>query len=247
MNLENPSAKSLLSFSNALEERGFAHGCNLPSRQIARQRIEVYPHPPIIELFGLDSILYYKDRRGRPPEYRANEMGRLRDYILSLGRAQPALLIDSKELPGPAKGTRLSGSELRVAEDLLDGIVCAYLAAHWWLWGLERNTVFGDEAEGYIIVPNGKHAFTESNQIRTPSISSIRFSCKEDEEEGPPPAAPPKPIGKVTVNGMPAQLLKKTGLDRARVQYHVVLDETGELKSFISPPARVVTNAMSVD
>lgn len=47
------------------------------------------------------------------------------------------------------------------------------------------------------------------------------------------------PVGRVTVNGQPAELLEKTPLGGGKVAYRVVLDATGEIKSFQSPPAVV--------
>jgi predicted RNase H-like nuclease len=40
-------------------------------------------------------------------------------------------------------------------------LICAYVATHWWYWGIDRNWVLGDEiaaearVSGYIIVPRG--------------------------------------------------------------------------------------------
>lgn len=69
------------------------------------------------------------------------------------------------------------------------------------------------------------------------------FESDEEEEETPDvtqePQLPPEPIGRVTINGKSAQLLKRSTLPDSRVQYEVVLDGTGELKSFISPPATI--------
>jgi predicted RNase H-like nuclease len=42
---------------------------------------------------------------------------------------------------------------LKAVEDQLDSLICAYVAAHWWYWGLERNWVLGDTTTGYIVVP----------------------------------------------------------------------------------------------
>jgi predicted RNase H-like nuclease len=39
------------------------------------------------------------------------------------------------------------------AEDQLDAVLCAYIAAHYWLWGEERNQILGTAADGYIVVP----------------------------------------------------------------------------------------------
>jgi pyridoxamine 5'-phosphate oxidase len=42
---------------------------------------------------------------------------------------------------------------LKAVEDQLDAIHCAYVAAHWWYWGSERNEVLGNAQDGYIVVP----------------------------------------------------------------------------------------------
>ena len=66
------------------------------------------------------------------------------------------------------------------------------------------------------------------------------FDAVEDSEPEPEPVPePPKPIGPIVINGQPAQLVEKKVLDSTRTQYMVILDSTGELKSFISPPATV--------
>ena len=46
-----------------------------------------------------------------------------------------------------------TGAALKAVEDQLDSLICAYVAAHWWYWGIERNWVLGDAATGYIVVP----------------------------------------------------------------------------------------------
>lgn len=43
----------------------------------------------------------------------------------------------------------------------------------------------------------------------------------------------------MSFNGQPAQLIEKKPLDSVRTQYRAILDSTGELKSFVSPPAKV--------
>jgi predicted RNase H-like nuclease len=37
--------------------------------------------------------------------------------------------------------------------DLLDGILCAYLAYYYWYWGEERSWIIGDVETGYIVLP----------------------------------------------------------------------------------------------
>lgn len=62
-----------------------------------------------------------------------------------------------------------------------------------------------------------------------------------DEDGAIEPATPAnvQPIGRITINGQPAQLIEKKPLDGVRTQYRVILDSSGELKSFVSPPATV--------
>jgi predicted RNase H-like nuclease len=46
-----------------------------------------------------------------------------------------------------------TGAALKAVEDQLDSLICAYVAAHWWYWGIERNWVLGDATNGYIVIP----------------------------------------------------------------------------------------------
>jgi predicted RNase H-like nuclease len=61
----------------------------------------------------------------------------------------PALPLTEADLPQIPPG----GKALKVVEDQLDSITCAYAGAHWWWWGKARNWVLGNAIEGYIIVP----------------------------------------------------------------------------------------------
>lgn len=66
------------------------------------------------------------------------------------------------------------------------------------------------------------------------------FDADEDIEPEPEPVPePPKPVGPIVINGQSAQLIERKALDATRTQYRVILDSTGEVKSFISPPATV--------
>jgi predicted RNase H-like nuclease len=38
-------------------------------------------------------------------------------------------------------------------DDLLDGILCAYLAYYYWYWGEEGSWVVGDLNTGYVTLP----------------------------------------------------------------------------------------------
>jgi predicted RNase H-like nuclease len=47
---------------------------------------------------------------------------------------------------------------LKAVEDKLDALLAAYIAAHWWYWGRQRNEVLGNSRLGYIIVPHRQRA-----------------------------------------------------------------------------------------
>lgn len=150
-NLGSTFAQRTLAFGLSLEERGFRHAPMIQPQQPGRFQIEAFPHPAIVHLFDLPRILKYK--KGTLAERRP-ELARLRHYIHeSLPLHDPPLDVSLSAIPEiPLKGT-----ELKAVEDQLDSLICAYIAAHWWHWGTERNLVLGDRAEGYIVVPTPLH------------------------------------------------------------------------------------------
>lgn len=144
-NLSLPFADRTLGVGLSLEARGFEHAPTIEPHQPGRYQIEVFPHPAMIHLFGLDQILKYK--KGAIAQ-RKLELEKLRQHILEkLPKLEPRLKIET--LPEiPTKGT-----ELKALEDQLDSLICAYVAAYWWYWGTEKNLVLGDRESGYIVVP----------------------------------------------------------------------------------------------
>lgn len=152
-NLGRPFAQRTVEFGLSLEARGFAHAPVIAPKKLGRFQIEVYPHPAIVHLFGLNRILKYK--KGTLAERRL-ELMKLRQYILDiLPTLTPTLNLYSSsagvcdslpEIP-------TTGAALKAVEDQLDSLICAYIAAHWWYWGSDRNWVLGDAATGYIVVP----------------------------------------------------------------------------------------------
>jgi predicted RNase H-like nuclease len=146
-NLGLPFASRTVEFGLVLEERGFQHAPNLQPKQMGRYQIEVFPHPATIYLFGLERILKYK--KGRLAERRV-ELEKLYQYIIQiLPSCEPALRIrNDLILDIPHRG-----AALKDLEDRLDSLICAYVAAHWWYWGKEKNVVLGDREQGYIVVP----------------------------------------------------------------------------------------------
>ena len=156
-NLGRPFAQRTVEFGLILEARGFAHAPVITPQALGRFQIEVYPHPAIVHLFGLTRILKYK--KGTLAERRL-ELMKLRQHILDiLPTLEPTLNLS----PSSVRSQRLCGSflpeipatgaALKAVEDQLDSLICAYVAAHWWYWGIERNWVLGDATTGYIVVP----------------------------------------------------------------------------------------------
>lgn len=142
-NLGRPFAQNVISFSRRLETLGFRHGASLTPRQEGRFQIEVHPHAASVSLFGLSRIVKYK--RG-PRDVRAKELGRLRTLMLSrLPALEPAFTFRLPSVPRTGN--------TKPVEDRIDAAFCAYIAYHWWYWGIARNRLYGTEEDGYIVVP----------------------------------------------------------------------------------------------
>jgi predicted RNase H-like nuclease len=164
-NLSRPFAQKTVEFGLCLEARGFIHAPIIETQKLGRYQIEVYPHPATINLFKLDRIIKYK--KGKLAE-RQLELMKLCQYIVDiLPSLEPSLNLSfgTGILPVscgtgilPVRGSKLpeiptSIATLKALEDQLDALLCAYIGAHWWYWGIERNLVLGDRTTGYIVIP----------------------------------------------------------------------------------------------
>ncbi|MEM0981053.1 MAG: DUF429 domain-containing protein [Cyanobacteria bacterium P01_H01_bin.58] len=146
-NQGRPFAPALIEFGLALEARGFRHAPKIQPQVPGRYQIELFPHPATVHFFKLDRILKYK--KGRLGDRRI-ELEKLRQYQLStFSHLTPALPLAETDIPS----LPTQGKALKIAEDQIDSLTCAYAGAHWWWWGLERNWVLGDRESGYIVVP----------------------------------------------------------------------------------------------
>jgi predicted RNase H-like nuclease/ppGpp synthetase/RelA/SpoT-type nucleotidyltranferase len=126
-----------------------------PASRARRRAIEVYPHPATVALFGLGRTLKYKNKPGRPLAELQAELLRLTGYLEGLSSAEPPMRVagsdDWRALVHAVEQARRK-SELRVAEDQVDAVVCAYVA----LFATrkpELTTTYGDLATGYIVTP----------------------------------------------------------------------------------------------
>lgn len=147
-----PDARSV-QLARDLACRGFSH-CP-PQRgptQGGKWFFEVYPHPAHVVLFRRERIIKYK--KGRVAS-RRDGLAEFRTGLLHhLGAAQPSLAVNGALealLEQPLETLR--GIRLKHYEDQLDALLCAYLAAHFWAWGYERNEMIGSLDQGYIIIP----------------------------------------------------------------------------------------------
>ncbi len=146
-----PFAQRTVGFGLELETRGFVHAPEIVPQKLGRYQIEVFPHPAIVHLFGLDRILKYK--KGRLLERRL-ELEKLRTFILEiLPNLEPSLDLKQRRQTELLPILPFNGAALKAVEDRLDSLICAYVGAYWWYWGLERNWVLGDITTGYIVVP----------------------------------------------------------------------------------------------
>ena len=115
--------------------------------------VEVYPHPAMVSLFGLGSVLPYKAKQGR-------DLTSLRAAFLLVLDHMDRVCDEPLRLADSARWTQIRRtvevatrkSELGLVEDEVDAILCAHLA---WLWGQgdPRMLVLGTAPDGYIVVP----------------------------------------------------------------------------------------------
>jgi predicted RNase H-like nuclease/ppGpp synthetase/RelA/SpoT-type nucleotidyltranferase len=114
-----------------------------------RRGIEVYPHAATVALFRLGRTLKYKNKPGRTVDGLRAELLVLMGHLeavpeLHLGAGWVALRT--------AVQTARRKSELRVVEDQVDAVVCAYVG-----WIAVRRpddvTTYGNAAEGAIVSP----------------------------------------------------------------------------------------------
>lgn len=156
-NLGKAFAQRTVKFGLELENLGFSHAPTITPQQLGRYQIEVFPHPATINLFNLQRILKYK--KGKLA-HRKSELDQLRRHIYEiLPKRTSSLRIDAEKSfssqtnPLTCNLAPLKGLTLKAVEDQLDSLICAYVGAHWWYWGLQRNWVLGGIDTGYIVVP----------------------------------------------------------------------------------------------
>lgn len=155
-NLSRPHATTGMRLVEELEKIGFQHDFDIDQEKTRPGKwvIEVYPHPAMIRLFGLERIISYK--KGSAAQRRTG-LKTVASHLRKLADGGHGLAMSpffAELLDRDVEACR--GRNLKHYEDLLDAVFCAYLAWHCWRWGAERNDLFGTLAEGYIVVPKAR-------------------------------------------------------------------------------------------
>lgn len=141
-----PDALSV-QLSQSLWRQGFRH------LRGSKWQFECYPHPSLIECFGLPERLLYK--KGDVAAKKAGQI-QLANLLRQLEHSprlpfvigpEWAELLDAERIQG------LRGKALKSNEDALDALVCLYIAALYALGSSGR--LYGDTEQGYIWVPTG--------------------------------------------------------------------------------------------
>lgn len=143
-----PASNGVL-LGDHLHAAGFGH-LAVPGQ---KWQLECYPHPALIEIFQLPERLLYK--KGQVADKRQGQ-ARLASLLLSLAQSpRMALTIGPLFLSyfDAQRIQSLRGAALKHNEDVLDAIVCLYIAALYHAKNSER--VFGCTEKGYIYVPQG--------------------------------------------------------------------------------------------
>lgn len=141
-----PDADSV-KISNRLMCLGFNHfiGPGQP------WQLECYPHPALIEIFGLDERHLYK--KGTVVQKRRGQC-ELVDMLVSLQKS-PVLKLSLpnqfRHYVDPDRILGLRGRALKHNEDVLDAIICLYIAG---LYQIDHpGKIYGDAEGGYIYIP----------------------------------------------------------------------------------------------
>jgi predicted RNase H-like nuclease len=137
-NLGLPFAGRVLAVSEGFLQRGFRHGAAMPVQAAGAWMLEVFPSAAAAAAFQLPHPVPYK--RGRLAQRRL-ALQQWREMLQSL---------TSSRLPEIGS----TGPQVKGTEDQLDAFFCAWIAQHWWRKGLSASEVFGNEQEGFIVIPH---------------------------------------------------------------------------------------------
>ena len=152
-----------------------------PDSTAERRALEVYPHPATIVLFDLDRTLKYKQKQGRDLELLRRELLRLMDHTARLvdtgGPDSQWAEMRAAVAAAPRK------SDLRVVEDQVDAVVCAYVALFARRWPERTTTTATSRPATSSRPPSSPGAGTSS---RPPLPSTTRATRSWSRRAGTP-------------------------------------------------------------
>jgi predicted RNase H-like nuclease len=193
-----------------------------PESTAARRAIEVYPHPATVAVFGLNCIVKYKN--GCPAD-RRNEMLRLIGLIESLATFSLPMQVTAHN--GWARlrqdvDEASRQSQLNLAEDPIDAVLCAYIAmvfAH----RRDEITIYGDfPANGYIATPT-LPAGLKPDCPKAPATPAL-----------PPDVQPIWPAPAATAPATPTPIADLvTEVDRCRAYMNILQDRWADLEDLL--------------
>ncbi len=141
----HPSNTGKAEFADGTRGAGI---CQLLGLEIHKTGVEVYPHAATVALFGLDKTLKYKAKPGRDLDSMRSELLRLMDLVEGVVTTDELWATLRAAVVGAARK-----SQLRVVEDQVDAVVCAYV-----VWYADRHpdrvTSYGDDKTGIIVTPS---------------------------------------------------------------------------------------------
>lgn len=134
-----------------LQKENVSHNAYLDKLKETRIYFEVYPHPAMVVMGGLECTLKYKEKKDREMSVRHAAFDK---YHQILER-----YVDISKI---RQNTReLSGSALKGYEDKLDAVFCGIIAHEYWK-NPDRFMVLGYMREGYIVTPGFSYQYRRS-------------------------------------------------------------------------------------
>ena len=106
----------------------------LDPRPPTRRGLEVYPHPALVALCGLDTTLKYKAKRGRSVESRHGAFHRLINCLEAFATCEPAVDVTASprwSMLCEIATTSKADATLDRCEDEIDAYVCAYIGFYY--------------------------------------------------------------------------------------------------------------------
>ncbi|HWJ82404.1 MAG TPA: DUF429 domain-containing protein [Nocardioides sp.] len=197
----------------------------------SRRAIEVYPHPATVALFRLGRTLKYKNKPGRDLARLRTDLLVLMDLLEQRSEADPPLLVDGPawRLLRTAVETAARKSELRVVEDQVDAVVCAYVA----LFATrkpELTTTYGDFETGYIVTPTLPEDLVPTPRVRGRGRVADGSAVREYAER--------QPELRAAADGFVR--LVTSILDDAGINYLTVTGRAKSVASFAAKAARTL-------